>query len=141
METFRYSHRVAYAEVVVGNHVYYARYLDILERARGEFFRAAGVPLLGLQERGVIFPVTECQLGFKGAARYDDLLEIEVWLGELSRVRLLFEHRIWRGQTLLVSGTTRHVSTGLDERPTRMPPELVEVLRPHVREPGAALGE
>ncbi len=33
--TFQYQHRVVYAECTVGTHVYYARYLDMLEAARG----------------------------------------------------------------------------------------------------------
>ena len=45
---FKHQHRIIYAECTVGNHVYYARYLDMLEEARGEFFRQAGWPLLAL---------------------------------------------------------------------------------------------
>ena len=44
-EVFRHSHRVTYAECTMGNHIYYARYLDLLEAARGEFFRSLGTTL------------------------------------------------------------------------------------------------
>lgn len=54
---FVHVHRVTYAECTLGNHVYHSRYLDILEAARGEFFRALGHPLLAWQERGVLFPI------------------------------------------------------------------------------------
>jgi hypothetical protein len=40
---FRHTHRVVYSECTVGNHVYYARYLDMLEAARGEFMRQFGL--------------------------------------------------------------------------------------------------
>jgi hypothetical protein len=33
-QTFRHTHRVTYAECTVGNHIYYARYLDLLEAAK-----------------------------------------------------------------------------------------------------------
>ena len=72
---FRYSHRVTYAECTVGNHVYHARYLDLLEAARGEFFRGLGFPFLGLQEQDTVFPVIECQLRYKAPARYDERLK------------------------------------------------------------------
>ena len=52
---FRHTHRVSYAECTLGNHVYYSRYLDLLEAARGDFFRQLGSPLLHWQERDVIF--------------------------------------------------------------------------------------
>ncbi len=55
---FRHHHRVTYSDCdcTMGNHVYHARYLDILEAARGEFFRAAGVPLASLHQLELFFP-------------------------------------------------------------------------------------
>src|SRR3989442_1198243 len=93
-QVFRHPHRVTYAECTVGNHVYYARYLDLLEEARGEFFRHLGAPCSRWQEEDTIFPVVECRLRYKGAARYDDLLTTELWLVTLGRVRLTVAYRI-----------------------------------------------
>lgn len=132
-EIFHHRHRVSYAECTVGNHVYYARYLDLLEEARGELFRTTGAPLLQWQEAGTIFPVIECHLEYKAPARYDDELVIEVWLTELGRIRLGFGYRVLRGQTLLVQGTTQHVCTTLDEKPTRLPSECAEALRRYLK--------
>src|SRR5687767_8070594 len=58
-EIFRHTHRVTYAECTVGNHIYYARYLNLLEEARGEFVRHMGLSLLALQEQDTIFPAVE----------------------------------------------------------------------------------
>src|SRR6266511_2268882 len=91
---FRHSHRVTYAECTIGNHVYYARYLDILEEARGELCRHAGQPLTRLQETDTLLPVIAARLRYRGAARYDDLLTIEVAVADLAKVRLVFNHRI-----------------------------------------------
>ena len=136
---FRWRHRVTYAECTVGNHVYYARYLDILETARGEFFRALGAPLASLQEADMIFPVVECRLAYRAPARYDDELDVEVWVAALSRVRVTFGYRVWRGAgELLVEGSTNHVCTGRDEKPKRMTPELCALLRPHLAAGAAA---
>jgi acyl-CoA thioester hydrolase len=126
---FQHQHRVTYAECTAGNHVYYGRYLEILEEARGEMFRAAGVTFQALQDQGVIFPVVECRLLYKSPARYDDVLTIEVWLEELDRLRMTFGYCLRKGDQLVVQGTTMHVTTGLDEKPKRMPPELVERLK------------
>ncbi|EEF57182.1 hypothetical protein Cflav_PD0189, partial [Pedosphaera parvula Ellin514] len=38
-QLYRHSYRVTYADCTVGNHIYYSRYLNLLEAARGEFFR------------------------------------------------------------------------------------------------------
>ena len=71
---FQYHHRVTYAECTVGNHIYYARYLDLLEAARGEFWRSLGKSFLDWQSEGVIFPVLEARLRYHAPARYDDLV-------------------------------------------------------------------
>ena len=127
---YRHRHRVSYAECTVGNHVYYSRYLDLLEIARGEFFRHLGVSFLTLQERQVIFPVVELQVRYLRPARYDDELEIALWLSDLGRVRLTFVSSIRRSGDELVQATTRHVCTNLQDKPQRLPEELVARLQP-----------
>jgi acyl-CoA thioester hydrolase len=130
---YRYLHRVVYAECTVGNHVYYSRYLDILEAARGEFFRSLGSPVRQWQEAGTIFPVIGLDISYKAPARYDDLLTVELWLAEMGGVRLTCAFRILNASgTLLVEGQTRHVCTALDEKPKRLPKELLEPLRPYL---------
>src|SRR5207302_9704908 len=127
---FRYLYRVTCAECPAGNHVYYARFLDLLEAARGEFFRHLGRTFRQWQEQGVIFPVVECRLRYLAPARYDDLLTIEVWVAAAERVRLNFGYRILdeRGG-LIVEGETFHVCTGLDEKPKRLPEDLRMLLK------------
>ena len=130
---FRYSHRVAYSLCTVGNHIYYSRYLDVLEAARGEFFRHLGTTLLQLQEQGVIFPVIECGLRYRGAARYDDLLTIEIWLTDLGRVRQTFNYRVLNAEGReLVEATTVHACTDLADKPRRLPEALATALQPYL---------
>lgn len=120
-----------YALCTVGNHVYHSRYLDILEAARGEFFRDLGHPFLAMQEADTIFPVIDCRLAFKAPARYDDMLTVELWLTEAARIRLNFACRIFNAQgVLLVEGHTHHVCTTLHDKPKRLPAELATALEP-----------
>jgi len=129
-EKFVHTRRVTYSECTIGNHVYYSRYLDLLEEARGEFFRALGITFQQLHERGFVFPVIEAKLRYKGAARYDDVLRIEMWLTELERVRLNFGCRILdEKQKLLVEANTLHACTSADDKLQRVPDELVEKLQ------------
>jgi acyl-CoA thioester hydrolase len=131
---FKHQHRIIYAECTVGNHVYYARYLDMLEEARGEFFRQTGKPLRLWQESGTAFPVIGARIDFKGPARYDDVVTIELWVNEMRGVRLNIGFRIAHpGGGLLAEGETRHVCASLEEKPQRLPKELMEQLKPYVR--------
>lgn len=126
---FRHSYRVVYADCTVGNHVYYSRYLDILEAARGEFFRQLGVPLLELQEQDTIFPVAECHLRYKSPARYDEVLTIELWPALVLGARLNFGFRILKDEKILIlEGETFHVCTGLNEKPKRIPQAVADKL-------------
>lgn len=122
---FRWLHRISYAECTLGNHVYHARYLDILDRARGEFFRDLGHPLAALTEAGVLLPVSEAWLRYRAAARYDDPVRVEVRVTEVARVRVAFGFRMLHedGRRLLEAGTV-HACTGLEGRPQRLPEPL-----------------
>ena len=127
---FRHSQRVSYSLCTVGNHVYYSRYLDILEVARNEFFREAGASLLDLQQADTIFPVIGVALNYKAPARYDDVVTTELWLSELAGIRLTFGSRILnQAGVVLVDGETRHACANLAERPKRIPKEIIEKLQ------------
>jgi acyl-CoA thioester hydrolase len=131
---FRYTYRIIYADCTAGNHVYHSRYLEVLEAARGEFIRSLGGTVLEWQERGVIFPVIEARLRYKLPARYDDLLTVEVWPTLIGSVRLNFGHQVLN-QTgaWILEAETLHACTGLDEKPKRLPEDLADKLRPHLR--------
>jgi len=131
---FQHTHRVVYAECTVGNHVYYSRYLDILEGARGEFLRQLGRTARQWQEAGTAFPVIAVEISYKAPARYDDLLTIELWVAQMGGVRLNVGFRILNeAGELLAEGVTRHVCATTEEKPKRLPKELIESLRPFLR--------
>ena len=125
---------MTYGQCTVGNHVYYARFLDLLEETRGEFFRHLNATFLRWQqEHDLIFPVVECRLRYRTPAHYDDLLSVELWLTEARKVRLIFAYRIVNeaGEEVLEAETV-HLATSTTEKLKRLPPELIERLRPFV---------
>src|SRR5437867_11574523 len=111
----------------MGNHVYYGRYLELLEAARGEFFRKLGKTFLQWQQEDTIFPVLECTLRYRAPARYDDILQIEVLITELDKIRITFGYRIILKDTakLILEAETQHVCTSLNEKPKRIPEEQI----------------
>ena len=132
-QTCTHTHRVTYAECTIGNHIYYSRYLDLCEEARGEFFRSLGTTFQNWHDRDTLFPVIEARLRYKGAARYDDVLRIEVWLTEIGRVRLGFACRILNPENkLLVEVNTSHACTSTSDKLKRVPEDLAGKLQPYV---------
>jgi acyl-CoA thioester hydrolase len=134
-EIFRHHQRVIYAQCTIGNHVYHSRYLDILEAARGEFMRALGYPLARLQTENLIFPIIECRVKYLAPARYDDELMIELWMKSATRLRLTVAARVVSpGGVVYVEAETDHVSTSIEEKPKRMPRELLQACEGYLRE-------
>ena len=132
-EIFTHEHRVTYADCTVGNHVYYGRYPDLLEAARGEFFRYLGKSFLEYQEEGVIFPVSEVHLKYFAFAEYDDELRIECRLTAIRGARLGFGYRITKGEGVrILEGETLHGCVEASGRATRLPPPLKERLQPYL---------
>jgi acyl-CoA thioester hydrolase len=131
---FRHIHRVTYADCTLGDHVYYARYLEWLEAARNEFFRSLDSSFLAWQAQDTMFPIVECRLRYRAPARYDDVLAIEVWPTRVEGVRLNFAHRILNQiEALVLEAETFHVCAGLNEKPKRLPEALASRLRPCLR--------
>lgn len=131
-DSFSITYRVPYSDCTVGNHVYYARYLDWLERARNEFFRSIGVTFQSLVDQGIMLPVVTSHVDYKGAARYDDEVKIEIKVTEIGTVKLTFDYQVTRiaDGKLLATGQTVHVCTNLNEKPQRLPEVLVKSLQP-----------
>ena len=135
-EVFQYAHRVTYADCTIGNHVYYGRYLGILEAARGEFFRKVGGTFLQWQQAGLIFPVIECRLAYKAPANYDDVLTVTLWLTRLERVRLSFAyHLLDQNRVMIVEAETHHICASIEDKPRRLPESLVANLKPYLAIP------
>jgi len=125
MASFCYSHRVTYADCTIGDHIYYSRYLELLEAARGELFRHMGTTFLEWQKQDTIFPVTECRLRYKRPARYDDVLSIHVEASVAGAVRLNFAYKILdQAEGLILEGETLHACTDTKGTPKRLPKEL-----------------
>ncbi len=91
--------RVRYQETDQMGVVYHMNYLNWFEIGRTEAIRALGIAYRDLEAEGLFLPLTDAQMVFKRAARYDD--EVVVY-------------------TKLVSGSTGHVWLNREWHPTRL---------------------
>lgn len=125
----RADYRVIYGDTDQMGVVYYANYLNLFERGRCEYMRAAAFDYGVFEASGFFFPVVEANAKYRAPAKFDDLLTIETDIVTASRITVDFNYRIVRGSTLLTEGFTRHAcldkSTG---RPVRLPLALKPLL-------------
>lgn len=132
MSTTPFVHRlrITYRDCTIGNHVYYSRYLELLEEARGEWFRSIGWPLRQLQEQDIAFPVLTAHLDYLAAVCYDDIVQVQLWVESLTRLRLQVGFAICHEDGKpLVKGYTQHICASVEEKPKRMPAELLQALQ------------
>ena len=118
--------RVIYGDTDQMGVVYYANYLRYFEAGRSEFIRAKGMRYRDFEEAyGLLLPVAEASVRYQSPARYDDLLDLEVTLGEVRRASARFDYRLLREGTLLATGHTVHACVDLEGRVHRLPPALL----------------
>lgn len=122
--------RVRYGETDQMGVVYHAEYLVYCEIGRTEMIRSLGLPYAEMERQGVMLAVTEANLRYHAAARYDDLLLIETHLTDVRSRSVSFEYLIRNAatQARLVSVRTQLVALDLKSRPTALPPRLRELL-------------
>jgi len=123
--------RVRYSETDQMQTFYNSRALEWFEVGRTELSRAVGVPYAEWERRGLLMPLVEARVFFRGRAGYDDLLEMRVTLKAEGRARLLFENHIVQAGTgaPVADGYTVHAMVSLETgRPVRAPDWVVELL-------------
>ncbi len=131
--------RVLYVDTDKMGVVHHAAYLRWFEAGRAKYMRLRGAKYAAVEEHGIQLPVVEAHLTYHKPARYDDVLNIEVWVGDLGRLQVKFDYKISMGEDILVAGYTRHASINLDGRLTRLPTDVREALAAQERETGESM--
>lgn len=92
--------RVRYSEVDRQGIVYYSRYLEYVDAAFTEYFRAVGFDYQDLVNRHGFDPsVVKATLEYKRPARFDEALEVHARVVAIGRTSFRMEFGIVREQT------------------------------------------
>ena len=121
--------RVRYSETDQMGTFYNSRALEWFECGRTELMRSRmGMSYAELERQGVMLPLVEAHLEFKGPAKYDDLLEIASTVQFFGRARLKFTVEIHQAETRrrVVSGYTIHAFMDREGKPLRPPAGFVD---------------
>ena len=113
---------VRYAETDQMGIVYHGNYLAWFEVGRTRLFKEQGISYRELEADGFHLPVLEVAIKYHQPALYDDDLVVITTLAEKPMLRVKLTYEIYRGDTLLVSGSTMHAFINKEGRPVRLPP-------------------
>jgi len=123
--------RLYYEDTDSGGVVYYANYLRYLERARTEFFRSFGCDVSEWMKKGFLFVVTHVDLNYHFPARYNDIIKIETFAGEVRKASFILTHQIFlKGKEVLVAdGKIKMACLGPNGKPKRLPDEMKQIFK------------
>lgn len=129
MSTHSTNVRIYYEDTDTGGVVYYANYMKFAERARTELLRNAGFEQAALfDDENIGFVVRKCDMEFLRPARLDDLLTIDTKIVDITRVRVLMEQTIKRGEEVLVTLNVMLAVVNKNMQPTRLPETIREAM-------------
>ena len=136
MFSFKHHIRVRYAEIDQMGYVYYGNYATYYEEARTEMLRSTGVSYKELEDMGVMLPVTDLNCKFIKAAKYDDLVTINIYIREKPGIRIKFEYELFNeAGELLNTGYTQLVFVDMERgRPCKPPQVFVDKMAPYFGE-------
>jgi acyl-CoA thioester hydrolase len=108
--------RIRYSEIDVQGIVYYSRYLEYVDVALAEYFRALGFPYRELVEQYGFDPsVVKATLEFKRPARFDELLRVQARVVAIGRTSFTMDFEITREVGGEVVASVRIVYVNFDK--------------------------
>jgi acyl-CoA thioester hydrolase len=136
-ERFRHRLRVRFNECDPQGVVFYAHYLMYVDVAMTELWREAFGGYAAMVESGTDVMVAEATLRYRDSARFDDDLDLSLWVRKLGRSSIVTPFRLERAAdgTLLVEGELRQVFVDAKSYEKReIPAPVREGLERHLAE-------
>jgi acyl-CoA thioester hydrolase len=117
--------RVRYAETDRMDVVYHSNYLVWFEAARIQMLDEIGIPYREIEARGLFLPVLTVSATYKRPARFDDRLEVHLYMKQRPRARIHFDYEVLREGELLATGQSSHGFMDREGKGQRPPEDLV----------------
>ena len=105
--------------------VHHAAYVVWLEEGRSHWLRAHGTSFTEFEKLGLSLAVSELQVRYSRAVRYDQLIKVRCWIEEVKSRKVTFGYEIVDAETdiLFANGYTRHICIDRAGTVAQIPPE------------------
>ncbi len=113
--------RVRYSDTDAQGIAHHSSYILWLEEARLGWLRAIDLGYADLTAGGLFLSLVECSCRYISPAFGEDVVAVDVWVDEVSRLRVRLRYAIRRDDTLLATATTQNAFVDADGRPRRLP--------------------
>ena len=122
--------RVYYEDTDASGRVYHANYLKYLERGRSNLIYQSKYNHQELLKKfNIIFVVKTLNINYLRPAFFEDILEVQTSINQLSRVKLNFNQKIFRNTELLVDAEVMVIPVNIEGKIIRLNEELFSFLK------------
>ncbi|MCF8475134.1 MAG: tol-pal system-associated acyl-CoA thioesterase [Emcibacter sp.] len=125
--------RVYYEDTDAGGIVYFANYLKFMERGRSDMLRLLEIEqgeMLKFQKPDDFkFVVSRTEVDYLKPAKLGDVVLVHTRLSKFGGASLMMEQDIWRSGERITKALVKAVALNKDDRPVRLPKEIVEKLK------------
>ena len=117
--------KVYYEDTDASGRVYHANYLKFLERGRTNLiYQTKCTHKILLDKFDIIFVVKKCKLQFKKPAFFEDSIKVISVVDELSKVKIIFNQKIYRKSDLLVEAEVLVIPVNTAGKISKIPNEI-----------------
>ena len=131
-ENFFHKLKVYYEDTDAGGVVYYANYLNFLERARTEALTTLGFSNKKIKDDfEALIIVKSCNIDYKKSAYLEDELTIRSFIKSIAKTSFFMNQFISRGEEIIVEAKVHLVYVNNENKPIRIPKTLFQDLKPY----------
>ena len=117
--------KVYYEDTDASGRVYHANYLKFFERGRTDLiYQTNYTHEILLDKFNIFFVVKECSIEFKMPAFFEDTIKVVSKIDQLSRVKIKFNQKIFRGSSLLAQAKILVIPVNRSGKISKLPNEL-----------------
>ena len=133
-KNFTYKTKVYYEDTDAGGVVYYANYLNFLERARTEAITSIGLSNKKIKKNlDAFIMVKACNIQYKLSAYLEDELLITSFIKSITKTSFIMSQRINRKNDLISEAEVHLVFVNNLGKPSRIPEQLIESFKPFIK--------
>lgn len=125
-----YRYRVPFFDTDAMGVVHHANYIRYLELARIVWLDEHDLPYHRIAGQGIHYATTRVELDYHYSARFDDRIDISVWLDWVRGASLCMAYELRCGDVVVASGHTVHAAVDTTGRVRRLPKDRLANLRP-----------
>lgn len=112
-----YNHKVQYYETDKQGVTHHSNYIRFMEETRVDAMERMGFGYERMEQAGVFSPVMAVTCDYKRPTTFADVIEIELSVAELSKLKTRFAYRMMCQGKLVCQGTSLHCFLDANGRP------------------------